>query len=600
MQVRLTVLALLLVGRAFGQQLNMTAVASSGCPPVVTGGGGPSGPNITAGPTVVTNSDQGATVSWTTDVASDSTVLFGATTSYGSSTNASAQVTSHVVSVTNLSSAALSHLAAASTNANGGKQSADLPVFTPSPASLTNGLAGYWGFDNVLTDAVGGNNFSPNGTFRYAPAYRYQGVDSTGNGYGLCADNPRISLQTDQSFSVSIWVYWASGFSSLQCICSKGPYSASGTWLLDTADTSGSAFRFGMGNGSTIIEKRSSGAGFIPAAGKWFNLIGVYDKPNKQIWIYVNGQQFGPTAFTTGTLYANSAMSVGGNNTGSYTPSATEDEMALWTNHALSASEALLVYNNGLLNKSPMQYAVPGNFRNTLYFNGDARFGNSGSTNRIPDYIQGSIASVQWALPMAGGCWGSNKWATIVNNSSGNPPPSPPNMEQLDDWTNNQTAWINSIKAYSGPGTNLLYIPQNGINDIFIMGGAPLSNYWTHTTIALQFTNWLNQVTTNIPGIKIISTTIIPQLGLELDAGDGTGMQQEQVRAFVNQVITNDFAARFGGINADPWSPTNHSPMYWNIQPAVPPGSDNASEYNDIGATNWAAHLNTLLNSLIP
>jgi len=84
--------------------------------------GGTGGPVISsiAASSITTS---GATINWTTDVASTSQVEYGTTTSYGSSTTVNSNlVTSHSVALTGLSANTLYHFAVLSTN-SGGTQS---------------------------------------------------------------------------------------------------------------------------------------------------------------------------------------------------------------------------------------------------------------------------------------------------------------------------------------------------------------------------------------------------------------------------------------------------------------------------------------------
>ncbi len=79
------------------------------------GGGGSSSPTtpstlaITSGPTVSELTDNSATVTWTTNMESESRVDYGLTVSYGSSETSKAMVTSHAISLTGLSSSRTYH-----------------------------------------------------------------------------------------------------------------------------------------------------------------------------------------------------------------------------------------------------------------------------------------------------------------------------------------------------------------------------------------------------------------------------------------------------------------------------------------------------------
>lgn len=82
-------------------------------------------PAITVGPTWTDNTDGSATVTWTTDIASDSYVDYGPSASYGSNTGSASQVTSHSVTVSGLSVGTTYHFRASSTAAGQTVRSSD-------------------------------------------------------------------------------------------------------------------------------------------------------------------------------------------------------------------------------------------------------------------------------------------------------------------------------------------------------------------------------------------------------------------------------------------------------------------------------------------
>ena len=95
----------------------------------------------TNGPPVISNvqstgvTASTATITWTTDVASDSTVNYGTTTSYGSQQTNASQVTSHSISLSGLTPQTTYHYQCVSTNAYGTATSADY-TFTTSAAPV--------------------------------------------------------------------------------------------------------------------------------------------------------------------------------------------------------------------------------------------------------------------------------------------------------------------------------------------------------------------------------------------------------------------------------------------------------------------------------
>ena len=64
--------------------------------------GGDSGPVITVGPVWTNNQNGTVTVTWTTDVETDSKVSYGATSSYGSTATDATETTTHSITISGL------------------------------------------------------------------------------------------------------------------------------------------------------------------------------------------------------------------------------------------------------------------------------------------------------------------------------------------------------------------------------------------------------------------------------------------------------------------------------------------------------------------
>src|SRR5205807_3229211 len=116
------------------------------------------------------------------------------------------------------------------------------------------------------------------------------------------------------------------------------------------------------------------------------------------------------------------------------------DELILWTNRALTATEIGQVYTNGSRGLTPLTYCASANARTTVFFSGDARFSSTGAINSMPYYF--SLLS-----------WATNHNALVVDCSGGQPP-GYCQVEQMEEWTNQ----FSTVMGYYGPGTNLYYI----------------------------------------------------------------------------------------------------------------------------------------------
>src|SRR5688572_3746146 len=98
-------------------------LAASGLPQTIalddTSGPPDTTPPVISGETATNITDSGATISWTTDEASNSVVEYGLTTSYGSTASDPANVTSHSVPLSGLAANTLYHYRVKSTDAAG-------------------------------------------------------------------------------------------------------------------------------------------------------------------------------------------------------------------------------------------------------------------------------------------------------------------------------------------------------------------------------------------------------------------------------------------------------------------------------------------------
>jgi len=109
-------------------------------------------------------SSSGATITWTTDKASDSQIDYGSTSAYGSSTSlATALVTSHSQTLSGLASNGLYHFRVKSRDSVGNlATSADFTFSTPAGSPPSTGLVGYWTFDEgsgtTASDSSGNGN----------------------------------------------------------------------------------------------------------------------------------------------------------------------------------------------------------------------------------------------------------------------------------------------------------------------------------------------------------------------------------------------------------------------------------------------------------
>ncbi|GIG00452.1 fibronectin type III domain-containing protein [Catellatospora citrea] len=152
--------------------------AASGTFPVVTllnGSGGGGGAPVVSNVQYANVTSTGATVTWTTDVASTSVVEYGTSTAYGSTATGASNVTSHAVTLSGLSPGTAYQFRVRSVSAGGTTNSSNGMFTTASsgggyPAITVDGSAGDWAsVTPVLSGGTGVQSVSVtnNGTTLY-------------------------------------------------------------------------------------------------------------------------------------------------------------------------------------------------------------------------------------------------------------------------------------------------------------------------------------------------------------------------------------------------------------------------------------------------
>ena len=196
----------------------------------------------TVGPPIITNvqstaiTNNGATITWTTDVGASTRVEYGLTTSYGSfSPVNNALVTSHSVALSSLTQNTLYHYRVISSNTNGTRTSGDYSFTTAGPPTITNPQA----TSITATSAVitWTTSSATNGTANYG----------TSSSYGSTATDSNPSTT---SHSVTLSPLTASTTYHYQCV-STNAYGTAQTTDLTFATTAVAT--------ETIIDNTDSG-----------------------------------------------------------------------------------------------------------------------------------------------------------------------------------------------------------------------------------------------------------------------------------------------------------------------------------------------------
>ena len=236
-----------------------------------------------------------------------------------------------------------STLTASSTSAVQPCAKADLP------ATLQNGLVGYWPFCGNANDASGNNN---NGTVNGATLTtdRFGNASSAYNfngGQNRIVVSNSILPNTPSSFTISLWVLSNTiGISAGELICDRSQSNYDYKYrMFFRDDLPGSPVSFA--SVSNLNVTGTLGGSFITPV--WKHIVAVGNSSNNSTVIYIDGQLVGncgfyyPLNFNSTTFGANFAPGSPG-----YDPSFNGkiDDIAIY-NRALTATEVQQLYNLG-------------------------------------------------------------------------------------------------------------------------------------------------------------------------------------------------------------------------------------------------------------
>ena len=218
---------------------------------------------------------------------------------------------------------------------------------------MTKGLVGYWSFDegsgNIAYDASGNGN---HGTLINGPkwsqgkigdALQFDGKDD----YVDCGNNNSISFPTN-SFSVEVWLKTNESCPNDYC-----------GWILDTklAGTLNSGYDMFIQYGK-ITFRTANGSQLFSSASlsnvnddKWHHVVGIVDRENNRLKIFVDGkEEYNFTQSFSGSFANTYPLLIGKYNTygsGPYAFNGLIDEVRIY-NRALSENEIRYHYNHTL------------------------------------------------------------------------------------------------------------------------------------------------------------------------------------------------------------------------------------------------------------
>ena len=140
--------------------------------------------------------DTGATITWTTDIISDTVVNYGLTTSYGSTASNGVKVVNHSINLTGLTPSTLYHFRVKSKNAFGQVATSGDFTFTTLASGQVNDII----IDNPQATFVGTWTTATSATDKFGTDYRYKG-QGTGSSYALFTP----SILTPGDYNIYEW-----------------------------------------------------------------------------------------------------------------------------------------------------------------------------------------------------------------------------------------------------------------------------------------------------------------------------------------------------------------------------------------------------------
>ena len=212
---------------------------------------------------------------------------------------------------------------------------------------LTNGLVGYWTFNNsdinwktgVVTDRSGKGN---NGQLiamstTSSPVEGKMGQALSFNGNSQYVDIPS-TIYSSSGGTISLWAYRTGAGSGADAVI--GSFGGTGNERAPTFELYGSDIGWDFGSQFN----QDTGVIFTPK--KWFHIVLTYDA-NWHVNVYVNSIQVASNIISSSPLPFYSAVYIGGYaNYGTHYFQGTIDDVRIY-NRALSASEVLALYNEG-------------------------------------------------------------------------------------------------------------------------------------------------------------------------------------------------------------------------------------------------------------
>ncbi len=210
--------------------------------------------------------------------------------------------------------------------------------------SKTNGLVGYWNFDenenNMTKDLSGNGN---NGTLINDPKLVFGKI---GQGYLFNGKNKSIEITNNEKINLEKTITieaWVKPLDSTQRIMGKYNADSSGGWYFWFSPER--KFIFSTTDGSQYASVKSKKSYEIA---EWSYIVGEYDNETKILSLFVNGEKAGETILLKGAIKSNNNLTIGKfTDGGDGFFKGTIDEVRLY-NRILSEKEIQESYSSAL------------------------------------------------------------------------------------------------------------------------------------------------------------------------------------------------------------------------------------------------------------
>ncbi len=204
--------------------------------------------------------------------------------------------------------------------------------------NLQEGLVARWAFDGDFKDSAGNNHGYTQGNVdfvdgAFGQAARFDGTPTS----RVIIDNPTEALDLSDSFTIVAHVKWKAEVNervSHAGIITKGEHPNQPTYRLHHAvaipSTNRNLVEFATG---TTGNQNNFVQGITLEKNNWYQITGVYNKQNEEIYIYVDGRLMGVQSASGDLVQSNDPVHIGGYTTRNFV--GLIDEIQIY-NRALS------------------------------------------------------------------------------------------------------------------------------------------------------------------------------------------------------------------------------------------------------------------------